>query len=168
MMPASEPERETRIVTYGGPDYERLAASVEAAARRGSGARLLFAGDADEAVGAALQAMARRTAFHVHQVNLATLVEERDAQTQANLRETFDSAPQDSVLLFYNADGLLARDAAAARDALTPADYLFRRMKAFKGISILYLRTSEHVRHARTVAPGILDAEIHFGEEAPE
>ncbi|MGI9174155.1 MAG: AAA family ATPase [Rhodothermales bacterium] len=165
-MKPSRPENEPTAVRPGSTEYEHLLAQLETATQAGAGARLLFTGEADKAAKDALQALADRTAFHVHQVNLETLMADRPAETQANLRETFDTAPQDAILFFYNADRLLALDEKADDDALTPADYLFRRMEAFNGIAILYAPTSEQARRARTAAD-LFDAEVRFaGTEA--
>ena len=156
-MPLSEPD----VIPYGSPDYDRLVASVERAARAGEGRLLLFRGGADADVQAALQGLARRTGFHVHQVNLTALLEEEATGTQANLREVFDARPRDAILFFHNADALLAAADRAPHDALTPADYLLRRMEAFDGLAILHVRTSEPARLA--TAEG-LDAEVRFEE----
>ena len=160
-MPSNKP----KAVAYGGPDYDRLIASAEEAARKGEGARLLFRGGSDEEVRAALRAVADRTGFHVHQVNLAALVGEQATGTQANLREVFDTRPQDAILFFHNADDLLAAADRAPHDALTPADYLLRRMGAFEGLAILHVRTSGH---ARLAAAEGLDAEVRFGSGEAE
>ena len=163
-MKPSEPENDTAAVRPGSADYERLLAQLETATRNGAGTQLLFTGEADNAAKDALQALADRTAFHLHQVNLEALMADRPAETQANLRETFDTAPQDAILFFYNADRLLALDEKAEDDALTPADYLFRRMDAFDGLTILYTPTSEQARRARA-ATGIFDAEVRFSDD---
>ena len=164
-MKPSRSENQTTAVRPGSAEYEHLLAKLETAVQDRNGTRLLFTGEADNAAKDALQALADRTALHVHQVNLEALVVDRPAETQANLRETFDTAPQDAILFFHNADRLLALDEKAEDDALTPADYLFRRMDAFGGITILYARTSEQARRARTA--GSFDAEVRFaGPEA--
>ena len=165
-MKPSESEKETTAIRYGSAEYERLIERLEKRIRSGGGLRLLFTGHADSAAKNALQTLADRTGFHVHQVNLEAIVVDRPAETQANLRETFDTAPQDGILFFYNADRLLALDEKAADDALTPADYLLRRMDAFEGITILYARTSEQARRARSTVE-TFHAEVRFlGDEA--
>ncbi len=165
-MPAAPQSsvQDSRAIRYDSEAFSRLAASAEE--RAGEGLQIIFQGAPPEKVQEALAAFAENSTLSIHQIDLSSLVQERDDQTRGNVREAFDSAGEDGTILFFNhADEFFSQiEEEAARggedkDARTPIDYLFQRTDAFKGIVILALSDPAHVARARQ---GGIDVVVTF------
>lgn len=145
------------------PGFDALLSRMAAREDPGTSFCIVFEGGSAEAHQQALGRLKEATGMALYQVALDTLFDERAESAQGNLREVFDTQGEvPSILCFEDADAFFRLDKRqSARegldpDALTPLTYLFDRIKAFKGITVLCLSSPAYVAEARPHADGIV------------
>ena len=163
-MPAPTSSPSDGAVPAGSDAFHRAVDDLLRAAPEAPACVLVTAPD-EAARQEAVAAVARRTGLHLHQHDLAPLLDDDPMHTQGNLREVFDNTMDGPALLFFDhADALFAAVERQARedhldaDARTPLDYFYDRIAAFDGIVLLGLSDPAHVARARTYGPALVVA----------
>lgn len=133
-----------------------------AAAQESGGVNVVFVGANREAMQEAVNQLADYTGHNVHRINVAGLIGDRDNQTRGNVREAFDNAADSLAILVFDSSGEMFAEVARHRDSgeldedsRTAIDYLFQRIKAFKGICVLQLSDETHLED-------VFEPDMHF------
>jgi SpoVK/Ycf46/Vps4 family AAA+-type ATPase len=109
---------------------------------RGLGISALFAGESGTGKTMAAEVLASELSLDLYRIDLSQVVSKYIGETEKNLRRIFDAAEEGgAILLFDEADALFGRRTEVKdshdRYADIELDYLLRRIKNFRGLSIL-------------------------------
>lgn len=136
----------TATLAHDSPGYREAIARI----RPGQKTNLLFAQPTERQKQTALSVLTEQLDYNVHQVNANSLVGDHLMRTQGNVREMFDTAQGEAnILVFEKADALFGLKGEEDEDDEALIDYLFRRVKAFKGVVILCLQNPANIESAR-------------------
>src|SRR5262245_43791773 len=117
--------------------------------RRRRCAHMLIIGVSKRARLAPVQFISTKLGLSIYRVDLATIVSKYISETEQNLRQLFDAADDEGVILFLDeADALFGKRSQVKdshdRYANIEVSYLLDRLKEFKGIAILASQRREN------------------------
>ena len=147
-MLTDRPLMPTATLAHDSPKYREAIHHIKA----GEGTNLVFAYPTEEERQKALSVITEHLDYNVHQVNARSIISDRYIETQGNLREMFDSAQGEAnVLIFENGDALfdIRKESEENEENEALIEYLFRRMDAFRGVVIVCLHDTDHIKAAR-------------------
>ena len=151
---SSGPADQVISVSHEEDAYETALEDLVERYEDGEGVGIIFAGGQRMQHQQALADLADRVVANVHQFDMPSLVGERRIQTQSSLRKTFDAAPEQDVILYFEHVDMLFDwrhpDTLGGEEEPTSIEYFLQRVEAFQGIAVLGIDHEEHIETARS------------------